>query len=118
MRKYIATAVAVFGLFLTGCSQVTSGEVYDKEYEPARRWTTTEPVYTQQCTPRYVNGQYQGQNCQQVLTGWREVDHYDPECYRLDFKNEDGDKGDACVDQKTYDTIEVGDWYDKEDGGF
>lgn len=116
MKAVVAIVVAV--LAFAGCSMVTEGTVYSKEYIPSRSWTTTEPTYTYSCQTRYrsvyMNGktsQQPYQDCQNSLVGWHQEKHFKRECFKVKFRNSDGDTGSDCVSKEEFDSINKGDFY-------
>lgn len=107
--------VLALAFAFTACG-VNAGEVYDKTYEPARSWEVEEADYQYTCYPavRYVNGKPQSyQDCQSRFVGYKTVTKHSEECYRIMFRNDDGDKGEDCVGEGRYNEIEIGDWYEK-----
>lgn len=118
MRKFIIAPVVALLFALTACAGTTEGTVYAKDYVPARSWETTEPTYQYVCQTKmrssYVNGQYQQQSyqdCQNQLVGWHQESHYKPECYKIKFRNSEGDEGDDCVSASEYEDIQIDDFY-------
>jgi hypothetical protein len=116
------TALAAFlvplALMLSACSSVTSGEITDKNYTEA--YQTEEPVTEQVCEKEkrttgtgknkktsYVN------ECEEEETGEMEtVDH--PATYEFVLTDKDDKTGEVDVDEETYNSYEVGDFYDSE----
>lgn len=118
MRKFIIAPVAAIIFALSACAGVTEGTVYAKDYVPAKSWETTEPTYQQVCETRMrartVNGNTQMesyQDCRQKQVGWHQEHHHKPECYKIKFRNSEGDEGDDCVSPKEYEDISEGDFY-------
>lgn len=117
MRKFIIAPVVAL-LFVFSACDATEGTVYDKKYEAAKSWETTEPTYQYVCQTKtrsnYSNGQYRQesyQDCQNKHVGWHQEHHYRAECYKILFKNQAGDKGDDCVSPTEYEEIQEGDFY-------
>jgi hypothetical protein len=114
MIKKIAIAMVAIMLpfSFAGCG-VDSGEVYDKSYEPARSWQEEEADYQYVCQYEYnYNGKFENV-CRNRFIGYKTITKHEDECYRIMFQNEDGDKGDTCVGSERYETIDIGDWYEK-----
>ena len=117
MKRLLAVLLGT--LVLPACAP-EQGDIVDKKYEPERTWYTTEPIYSTQTysCPRTttVNGKtttVSGTCTRQVQTGSHQVQHYDPEEFRL--KITDGeDTGWVSVPERTYDRAKVGDYYEKD----
>jgi hypothetical protein len=111
----IALAFVAFLLpFAFVACGVDSGEVYDKTYEPARSWQEDEPDYQYTCQYEYdpITGGF-GNVCKSRFVGYKTVTKHEEECYRIMFRNDDGDKGDDCIGSEQYEAIDIGDWYEK-----
>lgn len=108
MTRAAATLIALaLCTAVAGCSSVKAGVVIEKAYDDPDTWTSSEPVYRQQCrsVPRrttYVN------DCTQVVSYYETVDHYDPPHWRLRLRNAKGDTGWLDVDQITYHRTRIG----------
>lgn len=87
----IAACIFIAALFLlVGCSSgPATGTITKKEYIPESSYTTM---------------MYCGQNC------WMPVINTDPECYKLNLKNNDK-TGSVCIDENRWKTVKVGDWW-------
>lgn len=117
MKFKAIIGAAIAALAFSSCG-VTEGTVYDKSYSPEKRWTTQEADYDNVCTTKtrtsYVNGKSKTstyQDCKRVFDGYETKHHRKAACYRLKFKNRDGDKGSACVSKATYTKHDIGDYY-------
>lgn len=97
LRSVILVLLILSVLLLCGCSpKITQGEVYKKEYYPARTYTRINWIY--------INGS---------LKSFPQVIHK-PERYVVFIrveKNGTEITEDFYVDVKTYHDISVGDWY-------
>lgn len=118
MKKIMIAVISAFILCFTVACGVNAGAVYDKELIPAKDWDAQEPDYRYSCQYEYgynpMTGKYEFANiCKDRQEGWKTVHHHEDACYRLKFKNEDGDKGDDCVSVGKYDSVSIGDWYEK-----
>lgn len=111
MFRRIATifVTAVIGFSFAACG-ADAGEIYGMQYEPARDWTTVEADYQYLCNYDYFKGETV---CKHQFAGYKDVHHHEDECYRIKFRNESGDKGEACVTESEFNELEPGDWYDK-----
>lgn len=121
MRKFLFTLLATLVFALTACG-ASSGDVYAKDVIPARDWTTQEPTQQYQCNyeygyhydyfnNKYTYGLYN--HCGNVTVGYHDEQHHEDACYKVMFKNKDGDKGDDCIGQTRWDGIEIGDFYER-----
>lgn len=85
-------------LLLTGCSQLTSGTIVQKEYEPGHY--------------------YSEQRCSQVLPGkgvvtCRQTEQYAEDVWRFRLR-EDDREGTVDVTPEIFDSYEVGDYFKEE----
>lgn len=115
MKKFLL--IPFIGLMLAACG-VDSGTIYAKTYVAPYDEPYQHAVYRQDCGPHYeytYDGKYRLVNsCKQVLSHYEQrYEHHDA-CWKIMFQNTDGDKGESCVPQSTYDDLEVGDFYSKD----
>ncbi len=111
MEKVIALAAVGLVLLLSLADCATSGTVTSKRFEPGgSRYSPGMTTYTTQCTTS--GGFPPTTTCQQVPSGSTSTFRYEPDCYRLVFKNEKGRTGQDCVSKQEYDELEVGDHYE------
>lgn len=113
--------VAALLLPLAACAP-ESGDIIKKDYDAERTWTELEPDYdtkTYSCKKTKtttVNGkskteEYTATCTKRVQDGYDEVEHYEPERYRLQIRDGD-DTGWVEVDEATYEDASVGDYYE------
>ena len=115
MKYIVAIVTAVLLFVLTACGAV-SGDVYYKHYDDADVVTNYVQDYRQECTPTYSTAGTGtgGSSCRQVWVGSHPVQTYYPECYRIKFRNDEGDTGSDCISALEFDRIKVGDYYSKD----
>ncbi len=116
MKKILIALVmtAAFALTSCGLGPVTEGEVIEKEYKPAKKWTEKVKDYDTKCksSTKRVNGKTKTvRDCKKVFDGYDKVKRSRKACYQVEFKNKDGDEGEDCVSKDKYDSLEIGDWY-------
>lgn len=86
-------------LLLAGCGGITSGVVVAKQYTAPYSYT----YYEMQCFAYDTTG-----GC--TVNMPMPMTEDEPECYELDLRNQDK-TGSVCVDQATYNKINIGDRY-------
>jgi hypothetical protein len=102
-------AALVLGV-AAACNGVTSGVVIEKNYDDPDRWTSSEPVYKQNCrTVRQRTTSYQ--DCTRVLSHYEQEDHYDGPHWSLRLRDREGRTGWVEVDQIAYHRARIGDTY-------
>ena len=105
MNKFVmGTAAVVLGFVLSACG-ASAGEIYDKDYVPASSHDVWQDDSILICDGKGV--------CRQQPMGGHWVTVYDPECYEVKFRNDEGKKGKDCVSESEYDSLDIGDWYEK-----
>lgn len=108
MKKILVALAFLFTL--TACGGPESGTVYAKEYIPAHTAYRTVQDYMQQA---YYDPNLKMWTTRQVWMGSHKESYVEPECYWVKFKNDEGDKGDDCVGQDRYNSINEGDHFEK-----
>lgn len=83
------------------------GTVVDKEYGPAKKKTTKEPVKTRVCS----SGREGKKTCRTVVVRYRTVTRIvEKECYELEIRLADGSTTEVC-NKAAYDVLNVTDRY-------
>jgi hypothetical protein len=126
LKRFAVFAVALFALGACA-APVTEGTVIGREYDDPDTWSSSEPVYTQQCRQipvqrtRYTNNkpsyytEYQ-QRCENVVSYWHPVQHYDGPHWRL--KLDDGERtGWVTVSESEYGRYTIGEHYPEASNG-
>jgi hypothetical protein len=103
-KSTLGALVLGASLALAGCgNEIESGEVYEKQYEPEKRWVQMMPMVLST-----------GKMSTVVMVP---ITHYDDEDFIIKIKkynSEKGefDKGKFYVDKETYSRYELGDYFD------
>jgi hypothetical protein len=99
-------------LLLAACSSLSAGHVVERKFHPAYDWLWMMPIYsgqtciqsgtTQVCTPRYT---------------YIPMVMHEPDSWSITIEgqvryNQDPERRTLGVTEETYDSIEIGDWYE------
>lgn len=105
MKRLLLVGAALAAVFsFSACTPpLDHGTVTAKYYTPYKHWTT-QGGYAYTCLPGF-DGKM---NCAYKYSAFVIEDHYQQECYELDFEA-DGRSGDACVAPEEYSATQVGD---------
>lgn len=109
MRKFIVAILLTLVLCLTACGP-TSGTVYAKDFIPQHQES-----YQVQNSSYHYGYSYRGKY--ELYYGPDGTYHTEyrtePDCWWIGFQNDDGDKGSDCIGKTRWETIEIGDYYEK-----
>lgn len=116
MRKLITKTIGVIIVItllfvLVACGGPTEGFVYAKDHIPEHIEYETVQDYIWTCQPNY-----DGKGCtmKQTWVGSHKEPYVEPECYWIGFEDQDGKRGEDCIGKTRWETIEVGDYYEKD----
>ena len=105
-----ALVILTLLIVLTACGP-QSGTVYAKDFYPEHTESRTVQDYI--WVSRY-NPATKQTEMKQMWVGSHEEYYQVPDCWWIGFEDEDGDKGEDCVGKTRWETIEVGDYYEKD----
>ena len=112
MKKFVpAVALSLAGMVVFTACGPESGTVYAKQFTPGHYTTEQVADYIPICQ---YDPNLKMTTCRQQFIGYHDSQRWHDDCYALFFKNDEGDKGDDCVPQSTYDSTDIGDFYSKE----
>lgn len=100
MKRLAALVLVASALLLSACSSINAGTITNKVAEPGMYMTT------QSCAMYNKDG---------ICSSWVPITTYDDPDWRFDIRDGD-DSGWVYVSQDTFDTYEIGDYYDPESG--
>jgi hypothetical protein len=100
MKRLFAPAFVALAVLLTGCgSSISAGTITDKVIEPESTW---------------VQMICAGYNKDGMCISQVPIIHTDDEDYRFDIKDQDGDTGYVYVSYGTFESYQIGDYYNDE----
>ncbi len=111
-KALILLAVAAL-LAACGESGPTAGVIIKKIHEPEHRYTLFLPIKTSEICSTYRSGTSTFRNCTPIYTQFPYI-ITDDEDWVLELEDDAGKHGKVKVSQETWDSEQVGDYWDKD----
>jgi len=101
-------------LLMASACGASSGTVYAKDFIPEHIEYHNVDEYMWVCKQNFDQKNNPGCTMSQQWVGSHKEPYTEPDCYWIGFKDTDGDKGEDCIGKTRWETIEIGDYYEKD----